>query len=305
MCERRVSLLPLVLVVLLAVGHPRPAGSANGLWFAPDSRQDVSDRAPGDVLPGEWLLARPGPEVFAAARATLHAHGFRFERDDAAAGLLVTRRVAYDARWPDAASLGLRVIHTPAAVTLYVHVAPGFEPARLAVGAVLETTTAFVPYRASKVLGTSTMFGYAPLAEFFAAGIADRLGVTPESIAADAEERARHERPLDGGRATGCGPAPLTVSRPGGTAPTLKHQVKPRYPSNEVIRRVGGAVQLRGEMTEHGTLTGLSWAGGVEDANLVAAAIGAAGLWRFSAPVVDGCAVRRTIMIEMSFTMER
>ena len=292
-------------MVLLAVGHPRPAVSANGLHWAPDSRQDVSDRTPGDVLPGEWLLARRGPEVFAAARETLRAHGFRFDRDDAAAGLLVTRRVAYNARWPDAAALGLRVIHTPAAVTLYVHVAPGFEPARFAVGAVLETTTAFVPYSARKVLGTSTMFGYAPLATFFAAGIADRLGVALEPIAADAAERARKDRPIEDGRATGCGPAPLTASRPGGALPTLKHQVKPNYPSTEFIRRVGGAVQLRGEITEHGTLTGLSWAGGVEDANLVAAALGAAGLWRFNAPVVEGCAVRRTIMIEMSFTMGR
>ena len=87
--------------------------------------------------------------------------------------------------------------------------------------------------------------------------------------------------------------------------PTLKHEVKPRYPSTEFIRRVGGAVRLRGEVTEHGTLTGLSWADGVENANLVAAAIGAAGLWRFAAPVVEGCAVRRAITIEMSFTIER
>lgn len=212
-------------------------------------------------MSGEWLLARPGPEVFAAARDTLRAHGFRFERDDAAAGLLVTRRVAYDARWPDAASLGLRVIHTPAAITLYVHVAPGFEPARLAVGAVLETTTAFVPLSARKVLGTSTMFGYVPMATFFAAGIADRLGVALEPIPADAAERAA-----------------LSVRWRAAAPP--------------------GVVR-------HGTLTGLSWAGGVADANLVAAALGAAGLWRFSAPVVDGCAVRRTIMIEMSFTMGR
>ena len=299
------SLLTNLLVALLAAGPSRPAISADGVRADRSSLQDVSDRSQADVLPGEWLIDRPALEVFAAARETLRAHGFRFDRDDAAAGLLVTRRVAYDARWPDAAALGLRVIHTPAAVTLYVQVAPGFEPARFAVGAVLETTTAFVPYSARKVLGTSTMFGYAPLAAFFAAGIADRLGVALEPIAADAAERARRDRPLDGGRATRCGPAPLTVSRAGGAVPTLKHQVKPSYPSTEFIRRVGGAVRLRGEVTEHGTVTGLSWAGGVEDANLVAAATGAAGLWRFAAAVVDGCAVRRSITIEMSFSIGR
>lgn len=64
--------------------------------------------------PGSGFLP-PGPEVFAAARETLRAHGSRFDRDDAAADPLVTRRVAYDARWPDAAALELRVIHTPAA----------------------------------------------------------------------------------------------------------------------------------------------------------------------------------------------
>ncbi len=299
------SLLTNLLAALLAVGPVRPAISAHSVRTDPALRQDVSERPQADVLPGEWLIDRPGPEVFAVARATLRAHGFRFDRDDAAAGLLVTRRFAYDVRWPDGATLGLRAIHTPAAVTLYVHVAPGFEPVRFAVGAVLETTTAFVPYRAGKVLGTSTMFGYAALAEFFAAGIADRLGVTRTPIAADAEERARHDRPLAGGRATKCGPAPLTVSRAEGAMPRVKHQVKPSYPSTEFIRRVGGAVRLRGEVTEHGTLTGLSWAGGVEDANLVAAATGAAGLWRFAAPVVDGCAVRRSITIEMSFSIGR
>ncbi len=299
------SLLTNLLMALLAVAPLRPATSALGVHTDHASRQTVSDRPPGDVLPGEWLIDRSGPEVFAVAREALRAQGFRFDRDDAAAGLLVTRRANYDLRWPDAATLGLKVIHTPAAVTLYVHVAPGFAPARLAVGAILETTTAFVPYSARKVLGTSTMFGYPPLAEFFAQGIADRLGVTREPIAADAVERAWQDREGARGRATGCGVARLTAGGPGVSPPTLKHQVKPRYPSTEFIRRVGGAVRLRGEVTEHGTLAGLSWAGGVEDANLVAAAIGAAGLWRFAAPVVDGCAVRRAITIEMSFTIER
>jgi TonB family protein len=256
-------------------------------------------------LPGEWVVGRPATEVFAAAHATLRDMGFAFERDDASAGVLVTRRVRYRASWPDAATLDLSTTRTPEAATLYVRVAPGFEPARLAVGAVLDTKTTLVPLRGEKAQGSSTLYGHLPLAAATAERIAARLGVTLEPLVADPVERSKQVARLDAAGAASCGPAVLLPGAKGEPLPKLTQDVKPMYPASELYSGVEGVVLLRGEVTEHGTLMGVEWAGGREEPNLVAAAMGAASLWRFTAPVVAGCPVRRTVTIQMSFTIRR
>jgi periplasmic protein TonB len=85
----------------------------------------------------------------------------------------------------------------------------------------------------------------------------------------------------------------------------MLQEVKPEYPETELRRLKGGTVQLRAEVTEHGTITGMQWDGGVEDRNLVAAAMGAAGLWRFHAASQNGCPVRSSVVLQLSFSIGR
>ncbi len=235
----------------------------------------------------------------------MRAMGLRVQREDSQAGLLVTRQTPYDRDWPDASRLDLTATQTPHGVTLHVFVAPEFEPARLAVGAVLTTSTVFVPYRLELARGQSTIYGQAEFATYVAERIADRLGSRIEPLAAHPDDRARQAASRSSARSNRCGPAVLLEGDTPASWPRLVDEVKPQYPNTEIARHVGGTVQLRGEVTEHGTLTGLDWAGGIEDANLVAAATGAAGLWRFRAPVAEGCAARRLVVIEMSFALRR
>lgn len=263
------------------------------------------DRVMGQTapaLPNEWMVARTGPEVLAAAADVLGSMGAKIERQDLALGLLITRQMPYDARWPEAEALGLTAAQVPRAASLHIHVAPGFVPARLAVGAILVTDTTFVPLRVDRARGDSTAFGHPELGRAIATRIADRLGTALVAMPADAEVRAREAARLGGGR---CGPAPLLTNGSNGPWPRLVSQVKPVYPRPQLEQHLGGVVQFSGQVTEHGTLIGLDWQQGIEDSNLVAAARGAASLWRFAAPVVDGCPARRDITLEMSFRMTR
>jgi len=271
------------------------AGSAAGL-------RAHSASAPAVALPNEWLVARTGPEVLAAAAAVLRDMGARFERQDVARGLLITRQVAYDGRWPEASALGLMPTQVPRAATVHIHVAPGLVPARLAVGTILVTDTTFVPFRVDRARGDSTAYGHRELGHAVAARIADRLGAALVAMPADAEVRAREATRI--GRSA-CGPAPLYASGSKGPWPRLVSQIKPVYPRPQLEQHIGGVVQFNAEVTEHGTVTGIDWQQGIEDPNLVAAARGAASLWRFEAPVVDGCPVRRAIVLEMSFSLGR
>lgn len=256
-----------------------------------------------DALPGEWVSTRRPAEVFTAARETLLGLGFRLRRDDARSGLLVTNRRDFDAAWPDGAALDLSAAQTPDAATVYVRVAPGFHPARLVVGAVVETATVFVPFRLPIARGRQTMYRQERFADFVAGRIGERLGETLQTLSADPAVRTQQSRPIEGDAA--CDGVPPLTPATQVTSPRLLQEVRPTYPPNELQRLVGGTVGLIAEVTEHGTVTAIQWRYGVEERNLVAAAIGAAGLWRFDPARDGGCPVRSTVALELAFIVAR
>lgn len=264
-----------------------------------DGQQPEADAA---VLASEWQVARSPSDVLAAARAELLDLGFRVERQDDAAGLLVTRAQAWHVSWPAAAALGLPATRAPTSIALHLYVPPAFEPARLVVGALFETATWFVPLTRR---GTSTVYGDAASAAFFAQRIATRLGVALQPLAADAATRFAQAAAGGSVRPAGCG-APGIVEATAATSQARPiHIVKPVYPAGEIQNRVGGEVIVRGEVTEHGTFSNVVWVGGVEDANLVAAARGAARLWRFKAATVGACPARSLIHLGISYGLVR
>lgn len=277
---------------------------AAALCLAAGSASALAQAGGEPALPGEWVSGRPPAEVFAAARETLLGLGFKLAREDARSGILMTRRRDYDAEWPDGALIDLRATQTPDAATLHVRVAAGFHPARLIVGAVVETATVFVPFKLPIARGRQTMYRQEGFAHFVAGRIADRLGERFAPLSADADERMRQSPPT-AEVAAACAAVTPPMKAVGVASPTLLQEVKPQYPPTELLRQQSGTVRLRAEVTEHGTLTGIQRIGGAEERNLVAAAIGAAGLWRFAPASKQGCPIRATVALEMSFVLAR
>ncbi|MEZ5293862.1 MAG: TonB family protein [Vicinamibacterales bacterium] len=264
-----------------------------------------AQEAAGTALTSEWVLAGSPADVLAAARAELVAEGFALEKDIPASGLLVTRPHAYAAGWPDADAIGLAANRHPRSVALHVFVPPAFSPARLAVGAVVDMDVTVVPLTGKRSRGTATAYGQAPLAAEFAERIARRAGLAAQPLPDDPAARTALSTTAAAGGASTCGvPARLALGDPAATTSALNF-VNPEYPPAELARFRGGEVLLQGEVTEHGTVTALRWVGGVEDANLVAAARGAASLWRFRPTIVEGCPARREVRIAMSFEIRR
>ena len=277
---------------------------AVALCVAGGSARPLAQPGGEPALPGEWVSQRPPAEVFTAARETLLALGFRLEREAARTGILMTRRRDYDAGWPDGPALDLAATQTPDSARLYLRVATDFHPARLVVGAVVETETVFVPFKLSIARGRQTLYRQERFADFVAGRIGERLGDRLEPLSADPEVRSRQSRPMGTGGAA-CGAAPRPRLDLVDVMPRVLQEVRPEYPETELRRLQGGTVQLRAEITEHGTITDLQWNAGVEDRNLVAAALGAAGLWRFHAASQKGCPVRQAVVLELAFMIQR
>ena len=266
----------------------------------------VPEAAPApDVLPGEWMVPRPTTEVDAAVRQVLSARGMRVAREDPEGGVVITASLPYRPEWPAAEALRLSVLHTPRRVTFHVRVARNLEPARLAVGVILETDYAHVPLRASKWKGGSTFYGQRGLGHIFVEWLAKSLGVDAVPLPSDATDRASLARRLLPTAAEACAGTPAALLSEGAT-PTRpiaapKYAVKPEYPRQDLALRVAGSVTMRGEVTEHGTYTNLEQVGGIVEPNLVAAAFGAAGMWAFRPPLLGKCPMRQTVTLEMSF----
>ncbi|MFN7977243.1 MAG: energy transducer TonB [Vicinamibacterales bacterium] len=280
----------MVLAILLAA---RPVAGRGTQTAADDS----------SVLPGEWFVTGATTDPFGAAVAVVQGLGVRVERADAAQGVIVTREADYGAAWPSVTALGLPPTHVPKAAAIHVRVAPGWSPPRLAVGAVLTASTITTPLAGKRARGESILYGQRSLASAIAERIARQAGATLVPIPAQPAERARTAARLGDRAAARCGEPPVVPNDDKAHMPVVVSQVSPVYPRAELVHGRAGMVLVRGEMTEHGTLTHLEWLKGVEDDNLLAATFGAAGLWRFVAPVMDECATRRTITIEMTFSI--
>lgn len=262
------------------------------------------------VLPGEWMLPVARARALAGVRQTVRALGLELASDDDATRLFRTRRARYRPSWPGVTTLRLSVFHRPSDAEFHIFVPSGLEPARLVVGAILDADVQRVPLKGSNGKGEMTFYSHRPLGEFLATAVAATLGVPLEPLAADPAARAdQAQRLLPAGVSDRCGvrAAPfvkLDMDR-ADRMPHVLHKVRPMYPAPQVERGITGLVTLRGELTEHGTLRGLEQTDGTTNATLIAASLGAAGLWRFAPARVDGCGVRSPISIEMSFSIER
>lgn len=296
-----------ITAAVAALSWPQPATEARMAGQA----AAAPSGSPAPSLPGEWMYPRSSRDVIAAVRATVGAAGLKLQHDERPLGALVTRPAPYDAaRWPAASALGLPPDHTPATVQFHIHVSPDLEPARIAVGAVLDAAAAQTPLKGTRARGASRFYAVRPLAASFVAALTARLGVEPEPLAATWGTRAAQARRLlPPGLDGGCGVTPPTNtwnSKAEKMPQRTRYVVMPLYPDEQQQRGAGGQIAIAAEITEHGTVTNMtSESDKIADGNLKAAAFGAAGLWRYKSAVVGGCPVPIGLVLGIEFSLER
>jgi TonB family protein len=87
-----------------------------------------------------------------------------------------------------------------------------------------------------------------------------------------------------------------------GQNPTVKHAVKPRYPSRAQQEQVQGVVILEAIVDEDGTVTTARVVRSVSP-DLDEEALGAARQWRFTPAVLDGHPIRVIVTLELEFRL--
>lgn len=272
----------------------------------PGFGQSVSSRQ-APTLPGEWIVSGSRAETLEAARQTLRDMGVSLASEEPALGVLTSVPMPYDAtRWLPIDALGLPPGDTPTTVTFHVFVSQALEPARVAVGIVVDSERGTGLARLSRD-GRTRRYALPPLAAHVVERLATRLGVRAEPLVADQLGRhAQARRLLPAGLSTTCGtgadpelPASTPVVGPAiGAHPTPAH-----YPTDSLGDRATGAATFRAIVTEHGTVTDIVDAGGTKDPQLRTAARQVVALWRFKPGMRGSCPVNVRVTLEVVFSL--
>ena len=302
------------------LGFEEATGAALARWkFAPAKLRGVpvESEYAGSLhfeltLPGEAMFSASSLDTWTAMRAMVREMRIPVDLATDRTQLLTSGPVRYLAlKVADPASLALPLGFTPNRITFHVYVAPGIEPAHVAVGTIMD-----IEPIASTDHRRFTVYGHEALSRWFLTELGRRLGVRMEWTAASAERRAQQAQALmPSGLSDPCSTAPaplLQVSPVTGiqsaarvTAPKLMHEVKPPYPQDQLEARKMATIIFKGEITEHGTLVHPTM---TEPANaspsFVASAQLAFGLWRFSPAQTNGCRVRVNGIFRSEFTIK-
>jgi TonB family protein len=263
------------------------------------------------TLAGEAMLSATSRETWKATRDMMHDLKIPVETADDRSQLLTSGPVRYVAlKLPDAASLGLTPGFRPNRLTLHVYVTPGMQPARVAVGSVMDLES-MVTNDTSRLMA----YGHEAISNWFLSELARRMGVRMEPMAASAERRAAQSQALmPPGLSDPCSTAParlMNMPKAGEPQnansvkrPQLLDEVKPVYPKDQLEARKIATILFHGEITEHGTLVNPTM---TEPANapmsFVTSAQLAFGLWRFSAAQGQGCPVRVNAVFQSTFKL--
>jgi TonB family protein len=257
-------------------------------------------------LPREWIYPASSRETWTQVVALIRDLKFRTQRLDETHQVLITDSKDYvTGLFPSPDALKLVVAWFPRAVEFHVYVAPGIEPARVAIGSVLETTPGPDSRR-----NTLMVYGNEGLSAWLLAKLSGRMGKTPEPLSASPERRAEQSRrlmPPDLNDPCSVKAALLvrSVAEWGATVPKAVSKVTPIYPKDELESRGSGLVVFEGEITEHGTVTNMrQTAPSSTSAYFTMASQLATSLWRFEPSTFDGCRVRARARFENEFKIK-
>jgi hypothetical protein len=253
-----------------------------------------------DTLPGEAMYPLPSQDVWVLVQEMARDLRFRTEKNDRQHQVLVTQWRNYDTRvLPHASALGLRDGDRPLRVQFHVMVARDRQPARVAVGSILEIERALAGRR-------TTVIGYRlpVLDNWFLTTLGDRAGVRHQPMPSSWQARSELAAAvMPTGLADPCLARPERDPRAPTSPPRKISDVRPIFPS-QGFESGAGKVLVGGWLTEHGTLTGLTIVNPSEKvAHYESSARAAASLWRLEPVSIDGCPVVSVFTLTVNYTI--
>jgi hypothetical protein len=284
-----VRLSILVLVMYLALGDR---------MTPVDARRQTDNAA--STLQGEAMYPRTSKEMWEQVQALVAQSRFGVQRRDGKHQLLITRSASYDPRvLPGLEALNLSADARAVRVQFHIWVFPGRDPARVAVGAILELERQ-ADGRAVKTYA----YRVALLEEWFLATLDARAGVRGEPMAATFNGRIEQaSRLMPPGLTDPCLTADGKVSR------TFVNPVKisdlvPQFPARGFD--TGQAeTRIEAELTEHGTLTKLTVLNpSPRFAHYEASARGATAFWRFQPTRTAGCPIVTVLTVTVRYKLD-
>jgi hypothetical protein len=261
--------------------------------------QNVSP-APGAALPGEFIYAAASKDVWDHVRTLMRELRFRSDEDNQRRQVFVTQWETFsDKGLPDAAALGVSEGYTPIRVQFHLAGAPQFEPARIAIGVIIELEKSSDRSRAR-------IHRHERVERWLANRLGERLAVKWLPLSADAGERAEQsKRLMPPGVTSACATQPASIlteeMRDKVTAPRVRFKVQPMYPGGLKRPESGRVVKVDAKLTEHGTLTETRLLEPVptEEMSYARSALGAVSLWRYEPAVARSC----PILVMMTVTV--
>ena len=247
------------------------------------------------AVPGEGIYPRPSRVVWEQAKALLQTAGFRVERQDNKHQIFVTQWRNYDAVvLPDSGTLGLDPRDRVKKLQLHLMVSPDHEPVRLAIGSIVELER-------REGNRTSTILGYRvrSIEDWFLERLDERVGAKHEPLQSTLVGRSEQAGRL--GSAPACVPKPVPNAKP--SPPVKVSEVRPIFPAQGYLSR-GAGVQVRGMLSEHGTLNDLVIVDpSPQFAHFESSARAAASLWRFRPVMSGGCPVPASFTVFVTYAV--
>ena len=271
------------------------SGGALALVFSVGPRV-AGEQATPETIAGEAIYPRPSLEVWGHATGLLRDWKFSFEKEDKKHQVIVTRWRGYDETiFPKPVALGLRPDDRVKKIQLHVMVSSLHEPARVAVGSLLEVERveegSWKPVLAYRMPA---------LEEWLLGALDDRVGAQHEALAATVEARTKQAARL-GVAPTCSGVANVAGEKP--VQPSKTSDVQPIFPA-EGLRSVQRKVVLMGTLTEHGTLSNLTVSNpSTEFAYYEGSARAAVSLWRFRPATQAGCPIAIPSSVSVNYTL--
>jgi TonB family protein len=263
-------------------------------------------------LPGQAMLSASSEDTWTAVRAMVRQLKVPVDKADDKTQLFTSGSLGYLAlKLPDAATLNLLPGFRPDRLRLHIYVTPAMQPARVAVGSVMDVV-AISPNDTRRF----TVYAHEAIARWMLTELARRMGVRMEDMAASAERRAEQSRALmPAGLSDPCTTKPAQLVVMGAAAaqqnlPTIKQpqvleRIQPMYPSDQLEARKKALIAFRGEITEHGTLVNPTMTEPADaPASFVSATQLAFGMWRFAPMEVQGCRARASASFTSSFILK-
>jgi TonB family protein len=252
-------------------------------------------------LPGEAMYPRTSQEMWQHVQALAASLKLRVEKKDAKRQTFVSRWKNYDPRvFPPPSSLGLQDSDRPIRVQFHVFVTPGHDPARVAVGTILE-----MDRHVDGRIGKSFGYRVGVIEEWFLRELDKRAGVGHERMAGSIDARREQAaRLMPAGSSDPCLSSPAKAAPGNFTRPMKISDVQPIFPAEGF--GAGEAVTLvRATITEHGTLAHLEVASpSPKHAFYESSARAATSLWRFEPARIAGCPIATLTMITVNYRLK-